>query len=69
MFYAILLIVWLISSVALGMIYSELNVKPNFWSILSLFLPIVNTLILLYLIIKRINFSSFMNFINDLKRL
>lgn len=67
----LLISIYVLSVIFLGGYYGENNVSPNFWSVVSLFVPIVNSILLIYLSLKdkeRIKkFFSLKTFLNELK--
>lgn len=69
----ILVAIYVSSLFGLGMYYGEHNVVANIWSVASVALPIVNTLVVLYIIIinrkdtKIKRFFSLREYLDDLK--
>jgi hypothetical protein len=61
-----LLFVHLLSICLLGItVYPDKNIGPSFWAVLALMLPIVNTIVLIYLVAG--HGSGFKDFIKELK--
>lgn len=66
-------ILYFCSSSILAAIYGDGGLKPCFWLFFTMFCPIVNTVILLYILIKRVHSitikQSFKEFIKQLKEI
>lgn len=66
--------IYLISLLYLCVYYGEHYITPSIWSMGSIFLPIVNTIVFICLLIKNRkdikmkNFFSIKNFFNELKK-
>ena len=69
----ILIIIYVASVFGLTNYYGEHDVTPNLWSITSVFLPIVNTIVAVYIIVINKKYSgikrffSLREYLNDLK--
>lgn len=64
--------IYIVSIFLLAGYYGNHSVSPNIWSILSVFIPIINTIFIICLLSKNnkrelTRFFSFKNFINELK--
>ena len=71
-FMLLLFIIYLISVFVLSGCYGEYNISPNIWSIIILFIPIINTGLICYFLFKnkreQVNkFFSIKEFFNDIK--
>lgn len=66
-------ILYFCSALILSAIYGNSELKPCFWLFFTMFCPIINTVILLYILIKRIRIitikTSFKEFIKQLKEI
>ena len=66
-------ILYFCSTFALAAIYGNSDLKPGFWLVFTMFCPIVNTIILLYVLIKRTHGitikKSFKEFVKQLKEI
>lgn len=68
----LLISIYIISIFLLSRYYGEHNITPNVWSIASLFIPIINTGLICYFLLKNnrkevCKFFSIKEFFNDLK--
>lgn len=69
----ILVVIYILSTFGLIAYYGEHNVVPNIWSVTSVFLPIVNTIVALYIMVinrkdmKMKRFFSLREYLDDLK--
>lgn len=64
--------IYIVSIFLLAVYYEEYNITPNVWSIASLFIPIINTGLISYFLLKNkrkevTKFFSIKEFFNDLK--
>ena len=61
------------SAFLLAAIYADNELKPSIWTIFTLGCPVVNTIVLLYVVIKKLRIvvvkESFKNFIRTLKEI
>lgn len=66
-------ILYFCSALILAAIYGNSELKPCFWLFFTMFCPIINTFILLYILIKKIRSitikQSFKEFIKQLKEI
>ena len=73
----ILLLIYIFSMIFVGYKYGKNNVDVNFWPLITFILPVVNTVLSIYFIVKGFNlkklkenvkcFFRISEFINDLK--
>ena len=69
----LLISIYVISMFALVGCYGEYNFHTTIWSIISIFIPIINTALIIYLLFKNkreevSKFFSIKDFFNDLKK-
>lgn len=68
-----IIILYACSAFILAFTYGDSELKPCFWLFFTMFCPIVNTIVLSYILIKRIRVitikTSFKEFIKQLKEI
>ena len=66
---AVFIFVYVACLIGLGIYYDEHRITPSIWSIMSVFFPVINMLIAIYVLFKNRNnrFLSLREFIDELK--
>jgi len=69
----LLISVYIVSTFLLAGYYGQHGISPTIWSIISIFIPIINTALIIYLLFKNkreevSKFFSIKDFFNDLKK-
>ena len=60
------IVVYMFSVIGLGIVYGRIDMRPSFWAVVSLMVPILNTVMIFLLIPKEsLNIKRFINEIKE----